>query len=52
MKELEVFDGNQENYVPSMKAVKEYMTVLSIDFNNDATRIYWLGLLVKGDACQ
>jgi hypothetical protein len=35
-----------------MKAVKEYMTVRSIDFNNDATRIHWLGLLLKGDAYQ
>jgi hypothetical protein len=27
MKEPEVFDGDQENYIPWMKAVKEYMTV-------------------------
>jgi hypothetical protein len=38
MKEPEVFDGDRENYIPWMKAVKEYMTVRSIDFNNDATR--------------
>jgi hypothetical protein len=42
MKEPEVFDGDRENYIPWMKAVKEYMTVQSIDFNNDATRIHWL----------
>jgi hypothetical protein len=35
-----------------MKAVKEYMTVQSIDFNNNATRIHWLGSLLKGDAHQ
>jgi hypothetical protein len=52
MKEPEVFDRDQENYVPWMKVVKEYMTVRSIDFNNDATRIYWLGSLLKGDTCQ
>jgi hypothetical protein len=52
MKEPEVFDGDQENYIPLMKAVKEYMTVQSIDFNNDATRIHWLGSLLKGDAHQ
>jgi hypothetical protein len=40
MKEPEVFDGDRENYIPWMKAVKEYMTVRSIDFNNDATRIH------------
>jgi hypothetical protein len=27
MKEPEVFDGEWENYIPWMKAVKEYMTV-------------------------
>jgi hypothetical protein len=52
MKEPEVFDGDRENYVPWIKAVKEYMTVRSIDFNNDATRIHWLGSLLKGDARQ
>jgi hypothetical protein len=52
MKEPKVFDGDRENYIPWMKAVKEYMTVRSIDFNNDATRIHWLGALLKGDACQ
>jgi hypothetical protein len=52
MKEPEVFDGDWENYIPWMKAVKEYMTVQSINFNNDTTRIYWLGLLLKGDAHQ
>jgi hypothetical protein len=52
MKEPEVFDGDQENYIPWMKAVKEYMTVRSIDFNNNATRIHWLGSLLKGDARQ
>jgi hypothetical protein len=52
MKEPEVFDGDRENYIPWMKAVKEYMTVWSIDFNNDATRIHWLGLILKGNACQ
>jgi hypothetical protein len=52
MKEPEVFDGDWENYIPWMKAVKEYMTVRSIDFNNDATRIHWLGSLLKGDARQ
>jgi hypothetical protein len=52
MKEPEVFDGDWENYIPWMKVVKEYMTVRSIDFNNDATRIHWLGSLLKGDACQ
>jgi hypothetical protein len=52
MKEPEVFDGDRENYIPWIKAVKEYMTVRSIDFNNDATRIYWLGSLLKGDARQ
>jgi hypothetical protein len=34
------------------EAVKEYMTVQSIDFNNDATRMHWLGSLLKGDARQ
>jgi hypothetical protein len=34
MKEPEVFDGDRENYIPWMKAVKEYMTVRSINFNN------------------
>jgi hypothetical protein len=52
MKEPEVLDGDRENYIPWMKAVKEYMTVRSIDFNNDATRIHWLGSLLKGDARQ
>jgi hypothetical protein len=52
MKDPEVFDGDRENYTPWMKAVKEYMTVRSIDFNNDATKIHWLGSLLKGDACQ
>jgi hypothetical protein len=52
MKEPEVFDGDQENYIPWMKAVKEYMTVRSIHFNNDATKIHWLGSLLKGDARQ
>jgi hypothetical protein len=52
MKEPEVFDGDRENYIPWMKAVKQYMTVRSIDFNNDATRIHWLGSLLKGDARQ
>jgi DNA polymerase III alpha subunit (gram-positive type) len=52
MKEPEVFDGDRDNYIPWMKAVKEYMTVRSIDFNNDATRIHWLGSLLKGDARQ
>jgi hypothetical protein len=27
MKEPEVFDRDRENYIPWMKAVKEYMTV-------------------------
>jgi hypothetical protein len=27
MKEPEVFDRDQENYIPWMKAVKEYMTI-------------------------
>jgi hypothetical protein len=27
MKELKVFDGDWENYIPWMKAVKEYMTI-------------------------
>jgi hypothetical protein len=27
MKEPEVFNGDRENYIPWMKAVKEYMTV-------------------------
>jgi hypothetical protein len=40
IKEPEVFDGDWENYIPWMKAVKEYMTVQSIDFNNDATQIH------------
>jgi hypothetical protein len=52
MKESEVFDGDQENYIRWMKAVKEYMTVRSIDFNNDTTQIHWLGLLLKGDTHQ
>jgi hypothetical protein len=52
MKEPKVFDGDWENYTPWMKAVKEYMTVQSIDFNNDATRIHWLGSLLKGDTHQ
>jgi hypothetical protein len=37
MKEPEVFDGDRENHIPWMKAVKKYMTVRSIDFKNDAT---------------
>jgi hypothetical protein len=52
IKEPEVFDGDRENYTPWMKAVKEYMTVRSIIFNNDATRIHWLGSLLKGNARQ
>jgi hypothetical protein len=52
MKEPEVFDGDRENYIPWMQAVKEYVTVRSIDFNNDTTRIHWLGSLLKGDARQ
>jgi hypothetical protein len=52
MKEPEVFNGDRENYIPWMKAVKEYMTVRSIDFTNDATSIHWLGSLLKGDARQ
>jgi hypothetical protein len=27
MKEPEVFNGDQENYIPWIKVVKEYMTV-------------------------
>jgi hypothetical protein len=52
IKEPEVFDGDWENYIPWMKAVKEYMTVRSINFTNDATRIHWLGSLLKGNARQ
>jgi hypothetical protein len=52
IKEPEVFDGDWENYILWMKAVKEYMTVQSIDFNNNATRIHWLESLLKGDARQ
>jgi hypothetical protein len=52
MKEPEVFNGDRENYIPWMKAVKEYMTVRSINFNNDTTRIHWLGSLLKGDTYQ
>jgi hypothetical protein len=33
-----------------MKAVKEYMTVHSMDFQDNTTKIYWLGSLLKGDA--
>jgi hypothetical protein len=33
-----------------MKAVKEYMTVRSIDVRDDTTKIYWLGSLLKGEA--
>jgi hypothetical protein len=52
MKEPQVFDRDRENYIHWMKAVKEYITVRSIDFNYDATRIHWLGSLLKGDARQ
>jgi hypothetical protein len=52
MKETEVFDRDWENYIPWMKAVKEYMTIQSIDFNNDATRIHCLGSLLKGNTHQ
>jgi hypothetical protein len=52
MKEPEVFNGDWENYIPWMKAVKEDMTIQSIDFNNDTTRIHWLGSLLKGNAYQ
>jgi hypothetical protein len=52
MKEPEVFDGDWENYILWMKVVKEYMTVQSININNDTTSIHWLGSLLKGDACQ
>jgi hypothetical protein len=33
-----------------MKAVKEYMTVPSVDLRDDTTKIYWLGPLLKGEA--
>jgi hypothetical protein len=48
MKEPEVFDGDWENYIPWMKAIKEYMTVQSINFNNDATKNTLVGITPKG----
>jgi hypothetical protein len=39
MKEPEVFDGDQENYIPWMKAVKEYMTVRSIGWDHSSKAI-------------
>jgi hypothetical protein len=35
-----------------MKVVKEYMTVYSMDFRDDTTKIYWLGSLLMGEACN
>jgi hypothetical protein len=46
----ETYEGCHESYVPWMKAVKEYMTVHSMDFRDDTTKIYWLGLLLEGEA--
>jgi hypothetical protein len=50
MREPETYEGCRESYVPWMKAVKEYMTVRSMDFQDDTTKIYWLGSLIKGEA--
>jgi hypothetical protein len=35
-----------------MKAIKEYMTVHSMNFRDDITKIYWLGSLLKGEDCN
>jgi hypothetical protein len=40
MREPETYEGCRESYVPWIKAVKEYMTVCSIDFRDDTTKIY------------
>jgi hypothetical protein len=50
MREPETYEGCHESYVPWMKAVKEYMTVHSMDFRDDTTKIYWMGSLLKGEA--
>jgi hypothetical protein len=50
MREPETYEGCHESYVTWMKAVKEYMTIRSMDFRDDTTKIYWLGLLLKGEA--
>jgi hypothetical protein len=50
MREPETYEGCRESYVPWMKAVKEYMTVRSMDFRDNTTKIYWLGSLLKGEA--
>jgi hypothetical protein len=50
MREPETYEGCRESYVPWMNAVKEYMTVCSMDFQDDTTKIYWLGSSLKGEA--
>jgi hypothetical protein len=50
MREPETYKDCHESYVPWRKAVKEHMTVRSMDFADDTTKIYWLGSLIKGEA--
>jgi hypothetical protein len=50
MREPETYEGCCKSYVPWMKAVKEYITVRSMDFRDDTTKICWLGSLLKGEA--
>jgi hypothetical protein len=50
IRESKTDEGCCESYVPWMKAIKEYMIVRSMDFRDNTTKIYWLGLLLKGEA--
>jgi hypothetical protein len=50
MREPETYEGCCKSYVPWMKAVKEYIMVHCIDFRDNTTKSYSLGLLLKGEA--
>jgi Txe/YoeB family toxin of Txe-Axe toxin-antitoxin module len=50
MREPKTYEGCHGSYVPWMKAIKEYMTVRSMDFRDDTTKIYWLASLLKAEA--
>jgi hypothetical protein len=50
MREPETYEGCYESYIPWMKAIKEYMTVCSMDFRDDTSKMDWLGSLLNGAA--
>jgi hypothetical protein len=50
IRETETYTGCHKSYILWMKAVNEYITVCSMDIRDNTTKLYWLGLLLKGDA--